>query len=142
MYHIIPIESATHQQLKQIIALYRDEKWWWDKTEHIEVAEKIISGSFCFLVAVCDDEIIGMGRAISDGVSDAYLQDVAVRKDMRGKGIGSALIRALIRRLKDSGIDWIGLIAERGSHHFYEKLGLFPMINAVPMLLTDNSLNP
>jgi len=139
MYHIIHLESATHHQLKQIIALYRAEKWWWEEEEHIEMAEKIISGSFCFFAAVYHGEIIGMGRAISDGVSDAYLQDVAVRKDMRGRGIGSALIRALIGRLEDSGISWIGLIAERGSLPFYEKLGLFPMINAIPMLLIYDS---
>ena len=116
MYHIEQLTAPNLQQLQQIVKLYRDEGWWWQDEEHLDVAEKIVTGSYLFLVAVNEAAIIGMGRAISDGTSDAYIQDVAVARKIRGRGVASALLEALIRQLKQSGIDWIGLIAEKGSH--------------------------
>ncbi len=95
---------------------------------------RIVSGSHLFVIATIGDEIIGMGRAISDAVSDAYIQDVTVENESRGKRIGSTLVERLIAALKRDGIEWIGLIAEKGSRRFYETLGFGPMVGAVPML--------
>ena len=78
--------------------------------------------------------IIGMGRAISDGVSDAYIQDVAVLKGERHSGAGSAIIKALHARLKRDGVGWLGLIAQDGSEPFYLKLGFKTLKSAAPML--------
>ena len=80
------------------------------------------------------ERIVGMGRAISDGVSDAYIQDVAVDKNHRGKGIGTEITSRLLNRLNSDGVNWVGLIAERGSHLFYERLGFAVMPDATPMV--------
>ena len=37
-------------------------------------------------------------------------------------------------RLEADGIGWIGLIAERKTHPFYQPLGFAPMADALPML--------
>ena len=134
MYQIKLLTSAGDSSLRQIVDLYRAAGWWWEEGEHLDFALKLIRGSFCFYVAELDREIVGIGRAISDGVSDAYIQDVTVVRDLRGQGIGTAILRSIIADLRRQNIDWIGLIAEQGSHPFYEKLGLTAMINAVPML--------
>jgi len=52
----------------------------------------------------------------------------------RGKGIGTRIVEILVNRLERDGIHWIGLIAERGSHPFYERLGFSIMERATPML--------
>jgi len=96
---------------------------------------RIISGSHCFVIAVNPDGIIGMGRAISDGASDAYIQDVTVLDGQRGKGIGKKIVQKLVLRLESDGLTWIGLIAERGSQNFYKPLGFESMPDARPMLL-------
>ncbi len=96
--------------------------------------ERIVSGSHCFAVAVSSEAIIGMGRAISDGASDAYIQDVTVRETERGQGIGKKIVYMLISKLEADDLDWIGLIAERNSHGFYQPLGFKPMPDAKPML--------
>ena len=95
---------------------------------------RIVAGSHFFMIATAGDKIIGMGRAISDGVSDAYIQDVVVEQAFRGNRIGSALVGRLVDALKRDGIEWIGLIAEKGSRKFYDSLGFGPMAGAVPML--------
>ena len=98
----------------------------------------MIRKSHCFLAVLDKGRVIGMGRAISDGASDAYIQDVIVQGGRRGEGIGSRIIRTLKRRLKKDGIKWIGLIAQDGSEAFYKKLGFVPIPNARPMMLRGN----
>jgi len=134
MYQIRKMTSPTDSDLRQITGLYREAGWWWEEGDHLDFAARLIAGSFCFYVAEYNHTIVGIGRAISDGVSDAYIQDVTVARDLRGTGIGSALVQAIIASLGRHGIEWIGVIAEGGSHPFYEKLGLTAMVNATPML--------
>ncbi len=55
-----------------------------------------------------------MGRAISDGVSDAYIQDLVVLPEYRGKGIGRKILRSVLAACREHGIGWIALIAEGG----------------------------
>ncbi len=121
-------------EIDQIHRLYREAGWWPSPLEHRERIDRIVSGSHCFAVAVSTGVIIGMGRTISDGASDAYIQDVTVRETERGQGIGKKIVCMLISKLETDGIDWIGLIAERNSHGFYQPLGFKPMPDAKPML--------
>lgn len=128
------LNNPTPQQIEQIILLYRTEGWWTQGPFDPEHVVRIIAGSHCFAIATLDEEIVGMGRAISDRASDAYIQDVTVKKTHRGRKIGKRLIQALLSRLDNDGITWIGLIAERGSHDFYRRLGFNQMSDSVPML--------
>ena len=128
------IKQLTADEISQITDLYRGEDWWKQEGDNPEMIRLIIGGSHCFLVARHEDRIIGMGRAVSDGASDAYLQDVTVVDSFRGKGIGTRIVETLIDRLERDGIHWIALIAERGSHPFYEHLGFSIMERATPML--------
>lgn len=70
------------------------------------------------------DDLVGFGRAVSDGCSDAYIQDVVVDPEFRKHGIGSGIIRRLELELRRCGIDWIGLVGEPGTESFYSRLGL------------------
>jgi len=131
------VEQPSTEEMNQITDLYRREDWWKQENDNPEMIKKIVAGSQCFLVVREDGRIIGMGRAISDGISDAFIQDVTVMDTCRGRGIGTRIIETLIDRLERDGIRWIGLIAERDSHPFYERLGFSVMERAAPMLRTD-----
>jgi len=96
---------------------------------------RLITGSHCFVIATEDRDIVGMGRAISDGISDAYIQDLTVRFDRRKRGIGQLILQKLLERLCTDGIAWIGLIAEPGSDALYRRAGFQSMSASVPMLL-------
>lgn len=118
-----------------IIQLYKDAGWWEDGYEKdISFISKIVSDSFLFAGAFDDtDRMIGMGRVLSDGCSDAYIQDVTVLKSYRKQGIGGKIIKFLVIELQKSDIDWIGLVGEPGTKSFYEKLGFRELKNHVPM---------
>jgi spermidine synthase len=131
------INNPAEDEIRQIEGLYRQEGWWQAKAgAGLKLIPKLIAGSHCFVVAVENNDIVGMGRAVSDGASDAYIQDLVVRKDRRRRGIGRQILDALIRRLQDDGIRWIALIAKPGSHGFYRKEGFDEMPSCVSMLLS------
>ncbi|NJL60036.1 MAG: GNAT family N-acetyltransferase, partial [Desulfobacteraceae bacterium] len=127
------LTHPTQHQIDQIAAIYQLENWW-EPTDTCERVARIISGSHCFMVVTVGDEIIGMGRSISDRANDAYIQDVALKKEYRGQGFGTKLVSAIVQRLETDGLKWIGLIAEKNSRNFYTPLGFRNMKKAVPMV--------
>ena len=116
----------------EIITLYKSGGWWKDHYTPDNLAA-LIRGSFAFAVAVDGGKAIGMGRALSDGVSDAWIQDVAVLPEFRGKGIGREIIKTLLNYCKEKGLSWIGLVAEPGTKEFYVPLG-FKELAGEPMV--------
>lgn len=128
------LTSPTTDRIHQILSLYKHEGWWVESSDDVDLVKRIVAGSHCFLIVEDGKRLVGMGRAISDGTSDAYIQDVAVDVNSRGRGIGTEIIKRLQKRLNRDGVNWIGLIAERGSHPFYERLGFNIMPDSTPMV--------
>jgi aralkylamine N-acetyltransferase len=128
------LQSPADDQIDQLIILYQEAGWWSAEIDSRDLLKGIISGSQCFCVAMIENKIVGMGRSISDGVSDAYIQDVTVAASFRRKGIAGRIVTELIKKLEADGIGWIGLIAENGSAEFYRSLGFDPMPDSTPML--------
>lgn len=137
------ISEATPRQLSQITALYRQAGWWGaGRNDNPGLVSRIISGSHAFLVVVKGDEIVGMGRAISDRASDAYIQDVTVVEPHRMQGVGGGIVKRIVERLHEDGIRWIGLIAENDSRLFYERLGFAELpSSSKPMLMIKTTRN-
>ncbi|MCK5836632.1 MAG: GNAT family N-acetyltransferase [Desulfobacula sp.] len=132
---IKPIKSASQQELMR---LYKEAGWWEPSYEkHPEFLTGIVKDSALFVGGFWGKRLIGMGRALSDLVSDAYIQDVTVLKEFRGKGIGKKIIQTLIKILKESGVDWIGLVAQPGTASFYTKLGFEVLKDHVPFKYKD-----
>ena len=118
----------------EIVFLYKTGGWWKDTYNPAEIP-RLITGSFAFAVAVDNNKrAIGMGRAISDGVSDAYIQDLVILPEYRGRGIGTRILSVLIKNCKQAGLSWIGLIAEPDSEEFYVPLGFERMPGHIPMI--------
>jgi ribosomal protein S18 acetylase RimI-like enzyme len=121
----------------EIVLLYKAGGWWKDSYDKTGIPE-LISRSFAFAIAIDRDtgKSIGMGRVLSDGVSDAYIQDLVVLPTYRGQSIGKKIVQKLIDFCLSKGITWIGLIAEPGSSKFYTTLGFKTMDQYIPMLFT------
>ncbi len=59
-------------------------------------------------------------------LDEAHVTNVAVRADARGRGIGEALMRALIRLAAENGMTWMTLECRRSNQiaqNLYHKLG-------------------
>ncbi len=134
MYRVSLLQEPTDDQILQIVDLYKDQGWWEEGVEGPDLVARIVKGSHCFAIAQLEGKIIGIGRAISDRASDAYIQDVLVDKAFRGSGVGSKVVGFIIQAVHADGLRWIGVIAEPGSAPFYEPLGFQPISGATPML--------
>ena len=122
MIEIRIINEFSGDMLERIAGFYVSAKWIKEDDDRSFLLPAL-SGSTLVVGAFADDLIIGCARAISDGCSDAYIQDVFVSPEYRGKGIGGMLIKTLTDRLCDVGIDWIALVGEPGTEKFYQHLG-------------------
>ncbi len=128
-------EAVTSAPLEEIVALYQAGGWWHESPDNRLRIEPMIRGSFCFMVARAGgSKIVGMGRVLSDGASDAYIQDVVVLPSYRRQGIGRELIRRLTGYCVDHDIEWIGLVAEPGTSEFYADLGYRSLEGFQPMI--------
>ena len=118
----------------EIVKLYKAGGWWKDFYNKAGIKHLIV-GSFAFAVVIEKNtgKTIGMGRILSDGVSDAYIQDLVVLSKYRDSGIGKKLIKTLLNYCLSKNIIWIGLIAEPGQNGFYSNIGFKILKKYTPM---------
>jgi len=136
MNKAVKVEIVKTADIEQLKDLYKDVGWWSENDDKDpEFINKLIQGSFCFAVASINDKVIGTGRSISDGVCDAYIQDVVVLNELRGRGIGVLIMEELIKHLKSKNINWISLISEPKAGSFYKKCGFVQMPDFIPFTL-------
>jgi GNAT superfamily N-acetyltransferase len=70
---------------------------------------------------VATGAMVGMARAVSDGVAFAYLADVYVLDSHRGHALGKELMRAMIDDGPGAGFRWV--LATRDAHGLYTQFG-------------------
>jgi spermidine synthase len=115
------IDNFSADMLERIAELYRCANWI-SPDGDTGFLKPALQGSTLVAGAFVNGNIVGIARVLSDGVSDAYIQDVVVDPDFRKQGIGAGLINILVERLQKIGIDWIGLVGEPGTEKFYSEL--------------------
>ena len=73
-----------------------------------------------------------------------YLEDLFVRPEHRGTGVGIALLRAVAREATRRGagrLDWVVLDWNRPAVDFYRRLGAVPMDDWTGMRLAGDALH-
>jgi aralkylamine N-acetyltransferase len=70
--------------------------------------------------------LIGFSRATSDHAFNATIWDVVVHPDSQGKGLGKALMKQLIKKLRSEDISNVTLFADPDVVNFYKQLGFMP----------------
>ena len=67
--------------------------------------------------------LIGFARATSDHAFNATIWDVVVHPDFQGKGLGKALMKYMIKKLRSEDISNITLFADPHVVNFYRRMG-------------------
>lgn len=85
-----------------------------------EIHRKSFQNSKIVIFIFDNNNLIGFGRAISDGVRQASIYDVAVLPEYQGKGIGKLILENIISKLPSCNFI---LYASPGKEGFYESIG-------------------
>ena len=89
-----------------------------------DVHRRAFEASGTAVFVYLDGRLIGFGRAISDGVYQAAVYDVAVIPEFQKKGIGTVIMKNILDSLSSCNII---LYASPGKEDFYRTLGLRKM---------------
>ena len=81
----------------EILRLYRSVGWT-AYTDHLEVLQKGFEKSMLTLAAYEGDQLLGIIRAVGDGHTIVFVQDILVFPEYQRKGIGTALLKAILDR--------------------------------------------
>ena len=110
----------------QIVMLYRRAPLLRSLRTHDEI-RAMFSNASLVLTAWYDGRFVGVARVLTDGVICSYLCDLAVEPDVQGRGVGKALIDAVLERCRSTELV---LCSSEFSATYYEHIGFTKVQNA------------
>lgn len=90
-------------------------------------AKRGLDNSLYTLVAYKDGKAVGMGRIVGDGAIICYVQDLIIRPEVQGEGIGGLILESLKSFVINTGFEgtmmMFDLMCAKGREPFYKKHG-------------------
>ncbi len=105
---------------------------YWAAGRTIDEVQTTIDASFCFGIYL-DGKQIGFARVVTDFVVFAYLMDVFIDQNHRGKGYSSILIDAMMNEPQLQQVK-IWRLATSDAHFLYEKFGFKALAHPEKMM--------
>lgn len=93
---------------------------YWAAGRPRETVERLVRQATRVVGLYHEGQQVGFCRAASDGVSFAYLADVYVLPDHRGRGLGEQLVREMV---EGAGWNVRWLLHTGDAHTLYRRLG-------------------
>lgn len=112
--------------LQEVLALY-ESVGWTNYTRHPERLESGYRSSLCVLGAYDEcGRLLGIIRAVGDGSTIVYIQDILVFPEFQRRGIGTALIHAVTDRYRDVYQLVLTTDDTEKTVRFYQSVGFKP----------------
>lgn len=113
-----------------ILSELKQVSWLAPKTQ--DEVQTVIDASFCFGIYL-EDKQIGFCRVITDYVVFAYVMDVFITAEHRGKGYASVLINTLLSEPKLQNVK-LWRLATSDAHFLYQKFGFDSLTHPEKMM--------
>ena len=108
---------------------------FWAKDRKINDLRKCLAGSDVIVSIWVDKEIVGFGRALSDGIYRAVLWDIVIDNNHQGKGYGKIIVQTLLASSKVKHAKKIYLMTTN-KKLFYSQLD-FKEVSSQSLLIRD-----
>jgi GNAT superfamily N-acetyltransferase len=100
---------------------------YWAAGRPFTIVKKAIENSLCFGI-YCNKKQIGFARVVTDYSTFAYLADVFILEEYRGKGYSKKLLKTIVEYPELQSIKrWI--LATNDAHNLYAKFGFKSLKN-------------
>ena len=100
---------------------------YWAEGISKEIIRRSIEGSLCFGVFE-NDKQVGFARMITDKATFAYLADVFIIEEYRGRGLSKWLMEVIMSHPDLQGLRRMVLVT-KDAHGLYKQFGFTPLIN-------------
>ena len=98
---------------------------YWGQGRQLEVVRKAVENSFPFGV-YRGDELVGFARVVTDYATFAWLADVFVLAEHRGRGLSKWLMEVIVGHPELQGFRrWV--LATKDAHELYRKFGFIDL---------------
>ncbi len=106
---------------RTLIHRFLSQDSYWAQNIPMEIVERAIQGALCFGIYYGDEQV-GYARVITDEATFAYLADVFVIPEHRGKGLSKFLMETISDWPTLQGLRrWV--LATRDAHTLYAQFG-------------------
>lgn len=114
-----PVTAAALADLRQSVG--------WNRMER-DLADPKLHNAF-HLCAFDGERLIGYVAVVSNGITDAYIQDLMVHPAYQLQGIGRQLMQRTLDRLRMDGIYMVSVIyGDAELQQYYEDFGFTTML--------------
>ena len=105
-------------------------RWWALEAKLVErFGKKPDMETVLFLIGVFEnDKQVGFARMITDKATFAYLADVFIIEEYRGRGLSKWLMEAIMSHPDLQGLRRM-ILATKDAHGLYKQFGFTPLIN-------------
>ncbi|HEL1602840.1 TPA: GNAT family N-acetyltransferase [Streptococcus suis] len=119
---MITYKQNPQLDFQAVLDLYASVDWT-GYTSRPEMLEKSLEHSLLVLVAFDSDRLVGLLRAVGDGHSIVFIQDILVLPPYQRQGIGRHLLEQAVTHFP--GIYQLHLLTDNTekTRSFYEELG-------------------
>lgn len=116
------LKEYTGYNEEEILGLYASLGWT-NYTDKPEMLKNAYLNSLKIYGAYVDDKLVGIIRAVGDGFSVLFIQDLLVHPDFQRNGIGTLLLKRMLKEYEN--VYQIHLITEDSEKtiSFYKSLG-------------------
>jgi ribosomal protein S18 acetylase RimI-like enzyme len=120
------IQYSNNIDWKELSALYKIAPLGDKSPENLKL---VFENSLYKIFVYEKSKLVGVGRALADGMDCSYICDVAVHPDYQGMGLGKSIVSKLVSLSK--GHKKILLYSVPGKEKFYAKFGFKKMKTAM-----------
>jgi len=115
----IRISETRNISKEQIIKLYKANAW--TAANKPDKLYNALINSHSLISAWIDEELVGIGNAISDGYLVVYYPHLLVHPVYQGNGIGQKIMAKIQKKYKDFHMQM--LVADGKAIDFYKNMG-------------------